>query len=110
MHISAIKVVASLTSIRANDTGSVYAAEASARFEVGSSVVELNFYERIAMERFIVIAMGLSFAISAAQATPTLNITEVPAKPSFNFDQLIATFNGAPASFVKIMFIVAREK
>jgi hypothetical protein len=52
--------------------------------------------------RFIVIAMGLSLAISAARGNQTLNITEFPAKPSFNFDNLVATFNGAPASFVTI--------
>src|SRR5438034_6979949 len=75
----------------------------SARFEVGSGVVKLNFYERIVMKsRFIVIAMGLSLGISAARGTPTLFITEFPAKPSFTFDHFVATFNGAPASFVTI--------
>jgi hypothetical protein len=59
--------------------------------------------------RFIVIAMALSLGISAARGTPTLNITEFPAKPSFTFDHFVATFNGAPASFVTITLTSAHN-
>ena len=48
--------------------------------------------------KIVTIAIGLSLAISVAQGTPVLNIFEAG-------EQLFATFNGGPASFVTITSI-----
>ena len=44
--------------------------------------------------RFIAVAIGLSLALSAARANDILAITET----GENFNDLVATFNGAPLS------------